>query len=362
MSDFKEGLSANSTYSYEYHEHDGLPAYEGKGRSSPRDPFQDPSSRGVFEGQAPPRQRSPYMPPAGPPPQFGGTTNFAQPEHGYYDQQPSYQGQGNSRMMGMSSPPPTSAFAPYAPSPTPTYQPAPVTYVQPTTVVADRYAYGYRGYRRTPLVSTALGVGPRSRRRGVLGLVGSLVDNDDDGARSMPSSTPPSFSRTPQPQFPYSPFPPLVAVSFDKHLDRGFPLAPPPSQLNPHPFMAHDVSEVDWTSFLGDIQQAGVNTNANTPVTVGRFGRPSLVGTLVSMGVDAASSSSRSGAVTQVVDQWNSYFFHPRQMEVNLAHGRNVYTTSGRLSPELVREGYVCGGSGQSNEPWKLLISSRPLR
>ena len=106
-----------------------------------------------------------------------------------------------------------------------------------------------------------------------------FLDDDDDGARSIPPSTPPSFSRTPQPQFPYSPFPPLVAVSFDKSLERGFPAAPPPSQLNPHPFMAHDVSEVDWTCFLGDVQQAGVNTNSNTPVTVGPRGRVSLVGT-----------------------------------------------------------------------------------
>lgn len=68
---------------------------------------------------------------------------------------------------------------------------------------------------------------------------------------------PPSFSRPPQPQFPYSPFPRCTTVSFGKDLENGFPSLPPPSAVQPHPFVTHDVNEDDWLRFLGDIMQIG---------------------------------------------------------------------------------------------------------
>ena len=40
-------------------------------------------------------------------------------------------------------------------------------------------------------------------------------------------------------------------------LDHGFPIEPPHTAVQPHPFMIHDIWEEDWTRFLTDIQKAG---------------------------------------------------------------------------------------------------------
>lgn len=74
---------------------------------------------------------------------------------------------------------------------------------------------------------------------------------------------PPSFSRPPQPQFPYSPFPRCTAISLGKDLENGFPSLPPSSVVQPHPFVTHDVNEDDWLRFLGDIKKAGSSTPLN---------------------------------------------------------------------------------------------------
>ena len=48
------------------------------------------------------------------------------------------------------------------------------------------------------------------------------------------------------PSLPYSSFPPMYLSANGRHLDQGFPMMPPPSQVQPHPFTSHDVNELDW--------------------------------------------------------------------------------------------------------------------
>jgi len=61
-------------------------------------------------------------------------------------------------------------------------------------------------------------------------------------------STEPSmpFSRR-APQQEYPSFEPTFLIASGKFLTHGFPALPPPSQVTPHPFASHDVSESDWT-------------------------------------------------------------------------------------------------------------------
>jgi len=60
------------------------------------------------------------------------------------------------------------------------------------------------------------------------------------------SHAPPSFSRPPPPNLYYTPFPPTYLIANSNHLDGGFPVVPPPSIVEPHPFSSHDVREGDW--------------------------------------------------------------------------------------------------------------------
>lgn len=75
---------------------------------------------------------------------------------------------------------------------------------------------------------------------------------------------PPSFSRFPQQNFPYTPFHTVVHISLGATLDKGFPMMPPPTAAGqPHPFMTHDVNEEDWTRLLGDLKKAGTLSPMN---------------------------------------------------------------------------------------------------
>jgi hypothetical protein len=56
-----------------------------------------------------------------------------------------------------------------------------------------------------------------------------------------------SFTRQPPHHLPYPPgFHPLSLAANGKCLRNGFPLIPPPSTVQPHPFITHDVTEGDW--------------------------------------------------------------------------------------------------------------------
>ena len=66
---------------------------------------------------------------------------------------------------------------------------------------------------------------------------------------TAPGSPASSFTRVPSKDVMYPSFQPMFLVATGKTLDKGFPNAPPPSKLNPHPFVSHDINEGDWIGY-----------------------------------------------------------------------------------------------------------------
>jgi len=140
-----------------------------------------------------------------------------------------------------------------------------------------------------------------------------------------PSPDPaPSFSRQPSPFVPYTPFPVMYLTSKKRHLDKGFPLLPPPTPVTPHPFVTHDVNEVDWHRFLNEVQKAGKLTGreqleaAAVPITT----HMSILGVFATSAIESNMKDKKVIPVGELIDTWNRLFFHPRKMEVMLAKGQ----------------------------------------
>jgi hypothetical protein len=79
--------------------------------------------------------------------------------------------------------------------------------------------------------------------RNLLSLAGGNVNPP---SQNQSSDVPPSFSRPLPPNLYYITFPPTYLIANGRHLDDGFPVVPPPSPVQPHPFSSRDVREVDW--------------------------------------------------------------------------------------------------------------------
>lgn len=124
----------------------------------------------------------------------------------------------------------------------------------------------------------------RELRLNRIGLMGGLGATGSVDPFNPP---PPSFSRPPHPQFPYSPFPRCTAVSFGKDLENGFPSLPPSSVGQPHPFVTHDVNEDDWLRFLGDIMQIG----SSSSIQLSKF---AAIGGPIGLGVGLMGEHSKS--------------------------------------------------------------------
>ncbi|EKM56386.1 uncharacterized protein PHACADRAFT_207639 [Phanerochaete carnosa HHB-10118-sp] len=154
---------------------------------------------------------------------------------------------------------------------------------------------------------------------------------------------PPSFSRPLRRELPYNPFPPMTALGFGATLDQGFSTVPPTTVVNPHPFVTHDVCEEDWTRFVGDLQKVGTLSPMNkivagvAPIGLGI----GLAGIFVSRAIERRMKSKTSAPATQIVDHWNNYFFWPRGMQVDLIHGKRVYTEHDSISADMAQAGYV---------------------
>ncbi|KAI0737205.1 hypothetical protein C8Q80DRAFT_1068465, partial [Daedaleopsis nitida] len=142
-------------------------------------------------------------------------------------------------------------------------------------------------------------------------------------------------ARQPSPQCPYTPFPPAILYASGTDLTSptsGFPLEPPTCACAPapHPFRTHDVNQDDWTQFLSDVRAAGAGlTPVNAllaeaaPIVV----RPPIfVGLLLGEALRAHVKSKRKSRVAEVIDEWNTKFFHPRLMNVVLAQGLMTYS------------------------------------
>jgi hypothetical protein len=72
----------------------------------------------------------------------------------------------------------------------------------------------------------------------------------DPGRFQKDSGGPSQFSRVPPKELSHISFQPMFLLCNGKTLDKGFPRAPPPSSVQPHPFISHDITEDDWLRFV----------------------------------------------------------------------------------------------------------------
>ncbi|CAL1708528.1 unnamed protein product [Somion occarium] len=114
----------------------------------------------------------------------------------------------------------------------------------------------------------------------------------------------------------------FAVISHTSSLEGGFPNKKPPSTTNPHPFTVHDVTKENWEHFLQEIQDVSEDTTGDKVIN----GIVDTMGHLLIPGLDAQIYCKRSSPIGYVINRWNQEFFHPRMMEVVLAHG-NVCCT-----------------------------------
>ncbi|KAI0646658.1 hypothetical protein C8Q79DRAFT_909129 [Trametes meyenii] len=160
---------------------------------------------------------------------------------------------------------------------------------------------------------------------------------------------PPSFTRHPHPGLYYEPFHAMELIGKGNTLDDGFPYIAPPCQMVPHPFVTHDVNEYDWKQFLHNLRIAGSLSPSDRvvsgvlPMVLGFGFFSSLFATF---GLDHFMRRRKRGPVSQLVDHWNNFFFHPRCIHIALSKG-SILGNQGRRSKS-------------ANEKWHLIISYRP--
>ncbi|KAF8962308.1 hypothetical protein BDZ97DRAFT_1759372 [Flammula alnicola] len=133
------------------------------------------------------------------------------------------------------------------------------------------------------------------------------------------SDMPSSFSRVAPADLPYPTFPPMFLVAKSKSLSKGFPLAPPPSTIQPHPFMSHDITEADWLSFLHEVRAAATLTEKEIrwsylPI----MPKIPIVSGVLALVIQKYMKAQKREGVIKVIDTWNHHFFELRKLRVVL--------------------------------------------
>jgi hypothetical protein len=160
----------------------------------------------------------------------------------------------------------------------------------------------------------------------------------------------------------------MYLTSKGKHLDKGFPLMPPPTPVTPHPFATHDVNEDDWHRFLNEVKKAGKLTGreqieaAAVPITT----RMSLTGVLASSTIENRLKEKKVVTVGELINTWNHLFFYPRRMQVILTKDqwdgampnvpkRRGSTSSSSSSPSSSASSSSSSHGSHRNGQWKAL-------
>ncbi|KAI0826273.1 hypothetical protein BC629DRAFT_66135 [Irpex lacteus] len=153
-------------------------------------------------------------------------------------------------------------------------------------------------------------------------------------------SPPPGFSRPPpHNDLMYAPFPVFSHISAESSLEKGFPSLIPPSSCQPHPFIVHDVRQEDWERLLNDIKVVSklsgmdkvISNVAPMVMGVGFLG-----GMFVTSVMEKGMKKKKVIVVSDIIDHWNHYFFHPRWMEVTLSQGHVVHVGASGSSPDML--------------------------
>ncbi|KIM42262.1 hypothetical protein M413DRAFT_444696 [Hebeloma cylindrosporum] len=162
----------------------------------------------------------------------------------------------------------------------------------------------------------------------------SAIAGPSNSGRSQQDSDVASspFSRVPPRELSYGSFQPMYLLCQGKTLDKGFPRAPPPSSMQPHPFNTHDIAEGDWLSFIEEVYSATTLTEKD----VRRSYLPiisiiPIISPLSAAGVQKIMKNRKVHKVAKLIDTWNHHFFEPRKMRVVLMKGENKLSG---LTPE----------------------------
>ncbi|KAH9930489.1 uncharacterized protein BXZ73DRAFT_47564 [Epithele typhae] len=170
---------------------------------------------------------------------------------------------------------------------------------------------------------------------------------------------PESFARSPPLGPSYGPFPLLLLVGKGTTLDRGFNYAPPElpglgtvgAVPVPHPFVDHDVNEQDWRRFVHDVRLAGSLSPMNRVVAglapLALPGVGIIFGFFIVKGIDSVVKRNKKGPVSQLIDHWNHFFFHPRCIHVSISQG-----------PPKDRNGNRDPAMGKDSK-WRLVVTYR---
>jgi hypothetical protein len=176
--------------------------------------------------------------------------------------------------------------------------------------------------------------------------------NSSNQAHSLGTSQPSSFSRPAPPYLPYSMFPPMYLTANDNRLDKGFPLLLPPSALQPHPFATHDVNEGDWTRLINDLQKTA-SLSGHERIAAGGLGMlvPGgiLPGMILSSLLKGQMRDNKRKPIGELIDVWNYYFFHPRRLEVILAHGLSREDSGSGPVPGFHSQGMMGSSLGRTS-------------
>ncbi|KAJ8517126.1 hypothetical protein ONZ45_g5662 [Pleurotus djamor] len=134
---------------------------------------------------------------------------------------------------------------------------------------------------------------------------------------------PPAFSRLPSQgsAHSYSTFGAMFLLASSKSIAKGFPVVPPPSMTQPHPFSTHDVLEDEWKSFVNDLNRVAEVTEKDVEPA---WGIPIVSWVpAVAMAYKAHLKKKRAYTVNDRLYEWNHYFFHPRRIDVALFRGHH---------------------------------------
>ncbi|KZS97330.1 hypothetical protein SISNIDRAFT_463243 [Sistotremastrum niveocremeum HHB9708] len=135
---------------------------------------------------------------------------------------------------------------------------------------------------------------------------------------------PPSFSRPTRNGSNFVSFPHMRLDGIpNAHLDACFPIMLPPSSMRPHPFVTHDVTEVDWTRFLEDMQIIGALTRRQRSLydVSSNAKYVGITGYLIAQAIEGSKKKKHELPVVNFIEIWNDRFFHPRKMRVVLVKG-----------------------------------------
>lgn len=132
-----------------------------------------------------------------------------------------------------------------------------------------------------------------------------------------------SFARMPPMDVVYPSFSPMFLVAIGRTLDKGFPEASPPSNLNPHPFASHDVNEKDWTSFLQEARMVATLTEKQIRMShLPIVSAIPIVNELAFYGVKQILKHQNVSKVVDCIEKWNRHFFEQRKIRIVLMKGQ----------------------------------------